>query len=528
MLKITELKISINQSLDLLDALAEKLQIQKQDILSHTILKRSLDARKKQDISYVYQVAFSLKDESKILRRKLKYITPYEEKKLDHTYFNQTYDTSKKIAVIGFGPAGMFSSLMLSMAGIKVTIFERGESVDERMKTIENFEQNRVLNTNSNIQFGEGGAGTYSDGKLTSRSMDERGRWMFEELVEAGAPNEILYVHNPHIGTDILVDVVRNIRKKIISYGSEIKFNTVVKQISPQNEGYILSTDQEDLYFDKIILAIGHSSRDTFEMLYENKIELIQKPFAVGFRIEHLQQTINKAQYGESFQHKLLEPAEYKLVNQIDNKAVYTFCMCPGGYVVPASSEEGLLCVNGMSKYKRDNMNANSAILVTVDQNDFKEDTPLAGMHFQREIERKAFLLGGSNYNAPVQLLGDFVQNKISKEFKSVKPSYEIGTTFANLRSIYSEPINKRIIQSLKVFGNKVKGFDQLDSVLTGVETRSSSPIRIVRDKENMQSVSHKNLYPIGEGSGYAGGIVSSGMDGIKASEIILNELKLK
>lgn len=526
MLVINQLKVHIDKDPSLLiQDIAKKLQVNVDLIKSYEIVKRSLDARKKDNLFFVYNVSVSISNEANILKKKIKNVSPYIKKEMDLSFFNKTYK-NEKIAIIGFGPAGMFAALTLSKAGVPVTVFERGEQVENRMESIRAFKETRILNKESNIQFGEGGAGTYSDGKLTNRGMNEKGKWLFTELVKAGAPEEIMYVNNPHIGTDLLVGVVRNIREEIKSLGSNIFFNHKVTNIVQNSSGYTLTVNDKEETFDKVILAIGHSARDTFEMLYDNKINMEQKPFAVGFRIEHKQATINKAQYGKYHSHPRLEAAEYKLTYQTGKKAVYTFCMCPGGYVVPAASEEGMVCVNGMSEYKRDNVNANSALLVTVDHNDIGNHHPLGGMRYQRDIEKKAFELGGSNYNAPVQLVGDFVDNKKSTLFRSVKPSYEIGTTFSNLRDIYSDEINQAIIEALPKMGNKLRGFDSYDSILLGVESRSSSPIRIVRERETMESTTHSNLYPIGEGAGYAGGIVSAGVDGIKAAEKILEQLQ--
>jgi hypothetical protein len=421
----------------------------------------------------------------------------------------------------------MFSALKFSQSGVNVTVFERGEEVDKRIQTVDDFIANRVLNTESNIQFGEGGAGTFSDGKLTARNKDDRGKWLFEEFVKAGAPEEILYVQNPHIGTDKLIKVVKNIRNEIISLGSNVLFNHKVTNIEPLDEGINLEVNGNKLFFDYVILATGHSSRDTVEMLYNNKCEIVQKPFAVGFRIEHQQKMINKAQFGPSHDNPILGAAEYKLTHQTtNNKGVYTFCMCPGGWVVAASSEEGMLAVNGMSEYNRDRVNANSALLVTVNSEDFKTDHPLAGIEYQRELERKAFYLGGSNYNAPIQTVRDFKNNVVTFSIDTVLPSYPIGITFANLRNVFSEEINKAFLEALDNFGNKLKGFDNDDAILTGIESRSSSPVRIVRDNISLQSTSFKHLYPTGEGAGYAGGIVSAAIDGIKVAEKILDLLK--
>ncbi len=530
MLKINQLKIRLDKDLDDLTMfIAEKLRIDSDNVISYKILKRSLDARKKKEIYFVYNLLVKVKNEKAILAKKLKNVEHYQTTKGVIKQEKINYNQTKKIAIIGFGPAGMFSALRFKEKGIKVTIFERGEEVDDRIKTINSFTKTKQLNKNSNIQFGEGGAGTFSDGKLTNRSKDKRGKFLFNCFVKAGAPEEILYVHNPHLGTDKLINIVKNIREDLLSFGTTINFNSLVTNLVPNDkQQLILTVNNKEEVFDYVILAIGHSSRDTIEMLYENKCKIMQKPFAVGFRIEHKQMMINQSQFGENYQNKLLGSAEYKLTHQTKEKrGVYTFCMCPGGNVVNASTETGLLCVNGMSEYLRDQENANSALLITVNEKDFESNHPLAGIAYQRAIEKKAFILGGSNYHAPIQTVGDFIENIKTTKLGKVKPSYNMGVTYTNLRSIYSNEINEAFIEALAKMGNRLKGFDARDALLTGVEARSSSPVRILRDKDTLQSPSFKNLYPTGEGAGYAGGIVSAGIDGIKVADMILKALKL-
>lgn len=530
MLIINQLKVSINNdTYDLTNAISKKLRINIDNIINYKTIKRSIDARKKNDIYFVYRIYVEIKNESTTLLKNIVNVELYKEVNEDLKSDNIKYDKNKNIAIIGFGPAGMFSALHFKESGIKVTVFERGEKVEDRIKSIRIFNNTGILNTESNIQFGEGGAGTFSDGKLTNRGKDKRGKFLFEEFVKAGAPEEIMFVHNPHIGTDKLVDIVKNIRKSIEAFGSVIKFNHKVSNIIPEDSGILLTVNGVEEFFDYVILATGHSARDTIEMLYENNCDIIQKPFAVGFRIEHKQTMINKSQFGESSNLQKLGSAEYKLTHQTKSgKGVYTFCMCPGGLVVPAASEEGMLSINGMSEYSRNKVNANSALLVTVDEKDFDSDHPLAGIKFQREIERKAYELGGSNYFAPIQTVGDFINNVKSTKLGSVLPSYSIGVTYSNLRSIYSETINNAFLEAFKTMGNKLIGFNNNDALLTGVESRSSSPVRILRDKETLESLSFTNLYPTGEGAGYAGGIVSAGIDGIKVATEILKKLEIK
>ena len=502
MIQLNQLKIHVKDKKSLLEHGSIILRVEQKDINNITILKRSLDARKKPSIFYVYNLKVETSKEKQILNSKIKNVSPYIEKPMELEFLSKVHQTNEKIAIIGFGPAGMFASLALSIAGVSVDVFERGGAVENRMKSIEEFKKHRILNKESNVQFGEGGAGTYSDGKLTNHGMKARGKWLFQEFIEAGAPEEIMYVHNPHIGTDKLVTVVRNIRKKIERLGSKIYFDSKLTNIKKIVTGYELEINGESRVYDRVILAIGHSARDTFEMLYNNQVKLEQKPFAVGFRIEHLQKMIDKAQYGNSDLHHELGAAEYKLVHHCKNRSIYTFCMCPGGYVVPATSEEGQVVVNGMSEYKRDFVNANSAVLVTVDQDDFGSTHPLAGVKYQRTLEKKAFVLGGENYNAPVQLVADYIKNRTSKELGNVLPSYEIGYTLSNLRSVFSEEINQSMIEALEKFNQKVTGFSKGDSILTGVESRSSSPVRIIRDFDTLDSISHPLLYPFGEGAG--------------------------
>jgi hypothetical protein len=529
MLKISQLRIRINSNVDFNAEISKKLRISMEDVLEYRILKRSIDARKKADILFVYDLSVKVKHEKAILSKKIMNVTKQVFENTNTVAADVEYDITKKIAVIGFGPAGMFSALKLARNGVNVTVFERGEKIDDRLKSVTKFTTEKVLNTESNIQFGEGGAGTFSDGKLTARKKDSKGKWLFNEFVKAGAPEEILYVHNPHIGTDKLVNVVKNIREEIVSLGSTVNFNSKVSNIIPFNKGINITVNDQVEYFDYVILAIGHSSRDTIEMLYNNECEIVQKPFAVGFRIEHNQKSINRTQFGDNFDNPKLGAAEYKLTHQTKGgKGVYTFCMCPGGLVVPASSEEGTVVVNGMSEFNRDKINANSALLVTVSEEDFGSDHPLAGIEYQRGLERKAFELGGSDYSAPIQTVGDFLENKITTELGDIKPSYSIGVNFANLRNVFSESINEAFIEALPRMSSRLRGFDTKDAILTGVESRSSSPVRIVRNKETFQSTNFKKMYPAGEGAGYAGGIVSAAIDGIRISETILEDLKIQ
>ncbi|QVK18902.1 hypothetical protein KHQ81_04110 [Mycoplasmatota bacterium] len=528
MLRLLSLKIKVEEE-NLEKKICEFLKINQRDLIHYNIIKKSIDARRKDQIYFVYVLDVSLKNEKKVLNKVKKNLVkspqvnyclpPYGNKPLHH-----------RPVIIGFGPSGMFAGLLLSQMGLKPIIFERGEEVNSRINTIQNFWENRVLNPESNIQFGEGGAGTFSDGKLNTRVKDLRSQYVLQAFVDHGANPDILTAYNPHIGTDVLVGVVKNIREKIISNGGEIYFNSKLNDILIKN-GKIqeIVVNNETIKVNDLILAIGHSARDTFSMLYQKGIHIKQKAFAVGVRIEHPQLLINKAQYGNKYcQYPKLGAAEYKLTYHASNrKSVYTFCMCPGGMVVPSSSEENTVVVNGMSEYKRDQVNANSALVCTVDSEDFEDDHPLSGMYFQQKLEEKAFHLGGNDYNAPIQLVDDFLKNRSSIKLGFVKPSYPIGYKFSNLNTLFSENIAFALREAIIELNKKLHGFSLEDAVLTGVETRTSSPIRILRDVHNLESINVSGLYPTGEGAGYAGGITSSAIDGIKVAEKIISKYRL-
>ena len=404
-------------------------------------------------------------------------------------------------------------------------MLERGLDVDNRTKDIDNFWVDRKFKNNSNVQFGEGGAGTFSDGKLTTRIKDIRCRKVLTEFVNFGAPDEILYSNKPHVGTDILKSVVKNIREEIKRLGGTVKFDSKVTQINMEGSKIksVIVNDEETIETNIVVLAIGHSARDTYEMLHENGIKINQKPFAIGARIEHPQILINESQYKEFYNHPRLGAADYKLIEHTSNgRTAYTFCMCPGGTVIASASEEGEVVTNGMSEHARDKENANSAFLVNVRPSDFGSDHPLAGVEFQRKYERLAFELGGGNYNAPIQLVGDFLEDRVSTKLGKVKPSYQPGYTFVDLRKCLPDFVCETMKEALPKLDKKLNGFAMKDAVLTGVETRSSAPIRIVRDEETLESVTLEQLYPCGEGAGYAGGIVTAAVDGIKCAEKII------
>lgn len=479
----------------------------------YEIYRKSIDARR--GIKYNYQILCHINMTEKQLS-KIKDAVEYEE-----TNYELKPPFKKETAIIvGFGPAGIFASYILAKYGYKITVLERGKDVANRQKDIEKFLETGELNENSNVQFGEGGAGTFSDGKLTARSKDKRQREVLKIFVENGAPEEIMYEQKPHIGTDKLVKVMENMRKYIIAKGGEIKFETTMQDIIVEKEKAVkIITDKGEFTADNYVLALGHSARDTFQML-KDKIKMENKPFALGFRIEHPQEMINLAQY--KVEDDSLPVASYQLTYQSEKykKGVYTFCMCPGGEVINATSEKEHLCVNGMSYYKRDGKNANSAIICTIDEEIYGKNL-LDGIKFQREIEEKAFKMGGSNYFAPVQKIEDFMENKTTTELGEVIPTVKPGYKLSNLNDIYPEEITNSIKEAIKAMDRKLKGFSRGDAILTGVETRSSSPVRLLRN-EKMQSVTISNIYPIGEGAGYAGGIVSSAIDGIKLAEQLL------
>lgn len=510
----------------------KKLKIKQSDIKEFTVLKKSVDARKKEQIFFIYQVDFFTENEKKVLSRyKKNDVTIKSEKKktdIEKCEVAAEKDTSEKIVIAGFGPAGLFAAYELALSGYKPLIIERGLDVDSRKRSVEHFWKTGELDTESNVSFGEGGAGTFSDGKLNTMVKDKFGynRRVLETFVKFGAPAEILYLQKPHIGTDKLADVVKNIRLEIERLGGEVRFGVRLDSLNIKNTGNgdskklesINVTDRflgkaEVIECDRLILAIGHSARDTFLSLDESGVMMQPKSFAIGVRVEHSQEMIGKNQYGELY--KALPTADYKLTHQTkDGRGVYSFCMCPGGYVVNASSEKGMLAVNGMSDYLRDGINANSAIVVTVGVEDFDGTDALAGMRFQRKWEKKAFDAAGGKI--PVQLFGDFKKNVISKEFGNVRPQTKGETAFANVREILPREVADSIEEGITAFEKKINGYSRDDTLLLGIESRTSSPVKIVRD-DTMQS-NIKGLYPCGEGAGYAGGITSAAMDGIKTA----------
>jgi hypothetical protein len=526
MIRISDIKISIEEDKSKIEEeILKRLKISKNELIDYKIYKESIDARKRDKVYFVYTVDVQLKEEDVILNRlndnKIKKSPDMEYKYVEIG----DRGLNHRPVVIGTGPSGLFSALLLAEMGYNPLVLERGKIVEERSKDVQNFWKSRELNPESNVQFGEGGAGTFSDGKLTTRIKDLRCRKVLAELIEAGAPAEIMYKNKAHVGTDILQGVVKNIREKIIALGGEVLFESKVTEIlieDNQVKGVIVN-DNEKIQADIVILAIGHSARDTFEMIYQKGVEIKQKSFSIGVRIEHPQGLIDQTQYGQFAGHPKLGVADYSLSYQCSNgRAAYTFCMCPGGEVVAAASEAGMLVTNGMSEYNRDKANANSALLVGIDSADFGSEHPLAGVEFQRRWEQRAFEVGGRNYTAPAQLVGDFLASRPSDKWGEVKPSYAPEVTMTDLSLCLPEYVVETIKEALPKLGEKLKGFAMDDAVMTGVETRSSSPIRIIRSREYESNIG--GLYPAGEGAGYAGGIMSAAVDGIRVAEAVISK----
>ena len=509
LMRLSDIKLPIQKGEDELYRLATKKLGKKPTYFA--IKKKSLDARDKKDIRFVYSIEFAdeqVQEERAVL-----------EKLPNHKKPNAP------VLVVGSGPAGLFCALRLLERGITPIVIERGGTVEEREKATNLFFTQRALDENTNIQFGEGGAGTFSDGKLNTQTHSPLNKEVLKTFVRFGAPQEILYLNKPHIGSDKLKTVVKNMREYIRSQGGEVRFHTRLDDIIVKDgevKEAVLCRLQENvserLEVSAIVLAIGHSARDTFEKLLARGVEMRAKDFAVGVRIEHLQAEIGKTQYGEAY--KSLPSADYKLVSHTGERSAFTFCMCPGGYVMPATSEVGGVVTNGMSNYARDGENANSALIAQVNRADFGSEHPLAGIEFQRKIERASFIAGGENYCAPVQKVGDFLQDKTSDCFGLVKPTYAVGTTFADLRAVLPKEVINALKFALTDMDKRLKGFACPDALMTGAETRTSSPVRMERD-ETMQSVSVKNLFPCGEGAGYAGGITSSSADGIRVADSV-------
>jgi len=542
MLRLSEIKLPLNHTEnDLPEAILRTLKISAQELLGFNIYKRSYDARKKGNIMLIYQLDIELSDsvEKRILETTpaLPRVGPSPDTNYKFVAQAATEfpaSNQQRPIIIGFGPCGILAALVLAQMGLKPIVVERGREVRQRTQDTWGFWRKRKLDSDSNVQFGEGGAGTFSDGKLWSQVKDRRhlGRKVLKEFVIAGAPEEILTESRPHIGTFKLVTMVENMRAEIIRLGGEIRFEQKVDSILRENHGEadseshgqitgITLSSGETLHSRHIILAIGHSARDSFQMLYDQGVYIEAKPFSIGFRIEHPQSTIDRARFGQQAGHPILGAAEYKLVHHCKSgRSVYSFCMCPGGTVVAATSEEGRVVTNGMSQYSRNERNANAAIVVGISPEQDFPDHPLAGIDLQRKLESLAYELGGENYNAPAQLVGDFLNNRPSTELASVTPSYKPGITLGDLSKALPEFAIEAIREAIPAFDKQVKGYAMADAIMTGVETRTSAPVSIKRDRY-YQSINTTGLYPAGEGAGYAGGILSAGIDGIKVAEAV-------
>ena len=526
MLRLTELKLPLDHPPEALRAaVLQRLAIRDDELLNVSIFKRSCDARKKHAMLLIYALDIEVRNEAALLKRLRndRHLGPMPETAYRFVGHAPASQTARPI-VVGFGPCGIFAALVLAQMGFKPIVLERGKAVRERTKDTWGLWRKHVLNPESNVQFGEGGAGTFSDGKLYSQIKDPKhyGRKVLTEFVKAGAPEEIMYVSKPHIGTFRLVGMVETMRHEIEELGGEIRFEQRVTDVlieAGHIRGVVLASG-ETLRSDHVILALGHSARDTFEMLHARGVTMEAKPFSVGFRIEHPQSLIDKARLGSNAGNPLLGAADYKLVHHAKNgRSVYSFCMCPGGTVVAAASEPNCVVTNGMSQYSRNERNANAGIVVGITPEDYPGG-PLAGIELQRELESRAFELGGGNYDAPGQLVGDFLAGKPSTQLGSVEPSYQPGVRLTDLASVLPDYAIEAIREALPAFDQQIKGFAMADAVLTGVETRTSSPLRITRGGD-YQSLNVKGLYPAGEGAGYAGGILSAGVDGIRVAEAV-------
>ena len=535
MLRLNEVKLPLTHAeAELTEAILKRLDLAPADLLGYTVFKRSYDARKRSAVVLIYSLHVEVKNEAAVLARLPHdpHLMPAPDTEYKFVAGGEQlagHSNEQRPIVIGTGPCGLFVALILAQMGLRPIILERGKQVRERTVDTFGFWRKRELNPESNVQFGEGGAGTFSDGKLYSQIKDPKhyGRKVLTEFVKAGAPEEIMYVSKPHIGTFRLVKMVEAMRANIEQLGGEYRFESKVVDIDivpgadgGQVRGVVLASG-ETIASKHVVLAIGHSARDTFEMLHRRGVYIEAKPFSIGFRVEHPQSLIDSCRFGPSAGHPILGAADYKLVHHASNgRSVYSFCMCPGGTVVAAASEPGRLVTNGMSQYSRNERNANSAIVVGITPADYPGD-PLAGIALQRELEERAFALGGGNYDAPGQLVGDFVAGRASTEFGSVIPSYKPAVHLTDLAPSLPEYAITALREAFPAFNKQIKGYYKADAVLTGVETRTSSPIRIKRRDDDLQSLNTRGLFPAGEGAGYAGGILSAAVDGIKVAEAV-------
>ncbi len=524
MIRLSNIQLPLDHNEQALnDMVLSTLKINLQQLVTINVFRRGYDARKKRAILLIYTLDIDTTNNADILKKFNNHQLIKATPNLNYQFVCQAPSTvTNRPIVIGFGPCGLMAALLLAQMGYQPIVLERGKKVRERTKDTWGFWRDKKLNTESNVQFGEGGAGTFSDGKLATQIKDPKqyGRKVLSEFVEAGAPDEILFVSKPHIGTFRLVSMMEKMRAKIINLGGEVRFNTRVEDFEI-NDGQITGltlTNGEKIQSNHIALAIGHSARDTFKILQNNGVYIEAKPFSIGFRIEHKQSAIDQARFGNNAGNEILGAADYKLVHHCKNgRSVYSFCMCPGGQVVAASSEEHCVVTNGMSQYSRSERNANSAVVVGITPSDYPGD-PLAGIELQRKLEQNAFVLGGKNYDAPAQKVGDFLNGKTSTELGQIEPSFQPGIKLTDLSQALPDFCIAALREAIPAFNNKIKGFALNDALLTGVETRTSSPICIKRGKD-LQSINTKGLYPAGEGAGYAGGIMSAAIDGIKIAE---------
>jgi uncharacterized FAD-dependent dehydrogenase len=527
MLRLTELKLPLDHAEgDLRVAILARLGIADAELIDISVYKRSYDARQKKQILLIYTVDVTLKDgvEAAVSQRQIAHVAPSPDMTYRFVTQAPAHLTSRPL-IIGFGPCGLFAALILAQMGFRPIVLERGKAVRERTKDTWGLWRGQVLNPESNVQFGEGGAGTFSDGKLYSQIKDPHhyGRKVLQEFVAAGAPEEILYVSKPHIGTFRLVSMIEKMRGDIEALGGEIRFSQRVEQLLIDSDRHVHGVrlaNGEELHSDQVVLAIGHSARDTFQTLYDQGVHIEAKPFSIGFRIEHPQSLIDRARFGDFAGHPLLGAADYKLVHHARNgRSVYSFCMCPGGTVVAATSEVGQVVTNGMSQYSRNERNANAGFVVGISPDDYPGG-PLAGIDFQRHWERRAFALGGGDYRAPAQRVGDFLAGRASTEFGSVLPSYKPGVHLCDLSTALPDYAITAMREALPALERQIRGFAMPDAILTAVETRTSSPVRITRGPD-YQSINTRGLYPAGEGASYAGGIYSAAIDGIEVAQAV-------
>jgi uncharacterized FAD-dependent dehydrogenase len=540
MLRVNQLNLSVDHTpADLLPAVAVALGLEPAEVTSVDIAKRAIDARKKSAVCFSYSLKVTVTDDSKALaahRTELCQAMPWQDEIYSGVNLllgNSSPPTNRPV-IVGTGPCGLFCGLMLARAGWRPILLERGKAAGPRARDVTSFWRGTAdLLPDSNVQFGEGGAGTFSDGKLYTQIKDREHRipWLLDEMVRAGAPEDILIKARPHIGTDRLIKVVRHIREEIISLGGEVRFETAFAKLQLDSAGSVCGAELksgEILPTDKVILAVGHSARDTFAALHEQGVSMEAKPLSIGVRVEHPQEQMDRTQYGQFAGRSALGAAPYKFVyhHKANGRAAYSFCMCPGGLVVASSSEAGGLVTNGMSSYARAEANANAGFMVDISPQDYglTAANPLAGVDFQREWERRAFVMGGGNYHAPIQTIGDFLAGRASKQLGQVVPSYRPGVTPSDLRGCLPDYVTATLRAAIPMIDRQLRGFANPDALLTAVETRSSSPVRLTRNPGSYQSISTPGLFPAGEGAGYAGGIISAAVDGMRIAEILLSQ----